>query len=84
MFGCSLKLLSLDDEEGRPVQFRRTLLNKCQEEFESGANAMKAVAEREKREKGEAEPTTPVEDLEDGEITEDEQLKRDAGTLGEN
>ena len=31
------------------MQFRRTLLNKCQEEFETGALAMKAVAEREKR-----------------------------------
>jgi hypothetical protein len=31
------------------VNFRRALLNKCQEEFDYGVNAMKAVAEREKR-----------------------------------
>jgi len=42
-------LPELEDEEGNPVQFRRTLLNKCQDEFEHGATAMKAVAEREKR-----------------------------------
>jgi translation initiation factor 4G len=43
-------LPELEDDEGNPVQFRRTLLNKCQDEFEQGAMAMKAVAEREKRE----------------------------------
>ena len=31
------------------MNFRRALLNKCQEEFDYGVNAMKAVAEREKR-----------------------------------
>jgi len=48
---CSLNpaLPSLEDEDGNPVQFRRTLLNKCQEEFERGVVAMKAVADREKR-----------------------------------
>ena len=51
LFGCSLNpaLPSLEDEDGNPVQFRRTLLNKCQEEFERGVVAMKAVADREKR-----------------------------------
>jgi hypothetical protein len=46
------------DEEGNAVQFRRTLLNKCQEEFEAGVTAMKAVSEREKqaKETGEAPP----------------------------
>ena len=40
---CSLNpaLPSLKDEEGNDVQFRRTLLNKCQEEFEAGVTAMK-------------------------------------------
>lgn len=31
------------------MNFRRALLNKCQEEFDYGVNAMKAVAERERR-----------------------------------
>ena len=57
---CRLNPLlpSLMDEEGNAVQFRRTLLNKCQEEFEAGVTAMKAVSEREKhaKEKGEAPP----------------------------
>jgi len=44
-------LPELADEEGRPVQFRRTLLNKCQEEFEAGVKAMDAVGERERRAK---------------------------------
>lgn len=43
-------LPDLTDEEGKPVNFRRALLNKCQEEFDYGVNAMKAVAERERRE----------------------------------
>jgi hypothetical protein len=37
-------------EEGKPkrkLNFRRLLLNKCQEEFEKGDAAMLAVAERE-------------------------------------
>ena len=37
------------------MQFRRTLLNKCQEEFEAGQAAMKAVNEREKHKKGDTE-----------------------------
>ena len=40
-------LPELEDEEGRPVQFRRTLLNKCQEEFDYGVQAMNAVSQRE-------------------------------------
>ena len=44
-------LPQLEDEDGNPIQFRRTLLNKCQVEFEQGALAMKAVADRERREK---------------------------------
>lgn len=40
------------------MQFRRTLLDKCQEEFEAGVTAMKAVSEREKhaKETGEVPP----------------------------
>lgn len=56
---CRLNPLlpELKDEEDNLVQFRRQLLNKCQEEFEAGAMAMKAVTEREKqnKEKGEGE-----------------------------
>jgi hypothetical protein len=40
-------------EEGKPrrkLNFRRLLLNKCQEEFEKGDAAMAAVAEREAKE----------------------------------
>jgi hypothetical protein len=42
------------EEAGKPkrkLNFRRLLLNKCQEEFEKGDAAMNAVAEREKKEK---------------------------------
>lgn len=79
-------LPELEDDDGTPVQFRRTLLNKCQEKFERGALAMKAVADREKREHekpvAEEEPVdeTPKEPLEEGEISEEqraaEELKR--------
>lgn len=41
------------DDDGNPVQFRRTLLNKCQDEFDHGVMAMKAVLDREQREKEE-------------------------------
>jgi translation initiation factor 4G len=78
-------LPELVDAEGNPLQFRRTLLNKCQVEFETGVLAMKAVADREEREKGkepveepaepEAEAKEPVEkegeEGEEGEIEED-------------
>lgn len=74
---------SLEDEEGNPVQFRRTLLNKCQEEFETGSLAMQAVAEREKREQSreggeEQEEAEKQEELEEGEITDVEKEMRDA------
>ena len=75
-------LPELEDDEGNPVQFRRTLLNKCQEEFETGASAMKAVAEREKREhdapvEAEAEEETVVE-TEEGEISDELLEKKQA------
>ena len=41
-------LPDLTDDEDNVVNFRRALLNKCQEEFDYGVCAMKAVAEREK------------------------------------
>lgn len=44
-----------DGPNAKPVDFRRLLLNKCQQEFESGAEAMKAVQEREKHDKEEKE-----------------------------
>lgn len=47
-------LPDLHDDDGNPVNFRRALLNKCQEEFDYGVNAMKAVAAREKRQQEEA------------------------------
>ena len=41
-------LPDLTDDDDNVVNFRRALLNKCQEEFDYGVCAMKAVAEREK------------------------------------
>ena len=38
------------EEGGQEITFRRVLLNKCQEEFEEGDAAMKAVEAREKAE----------------------------------
>lgn len=38
-----------DSEEAKKITFRRVLLNKCQEEFEAGDEAIKAVDAREKR-----------------------------------
>lgn len=72
-------LPALDDEEGKPVQFRRTLLNKCQDEFERGAQAMKAVAEREKRqhEAGEEHKEEEADgETEEGELTEEQREER--------
>lgn len=34
-------------ESNKPIDFRRLLLNKCQEEFEKGTLAMQAVKDRE-------------------------------------
>jgi len=71
---------ALTDDDGAPVQFRRTLLNKCQEEFQRGALAMKAVADREKREHEkpadeQVAEETPKAEAEEGEISE-EQLEK--------
>ena len=73
-------LPELEDDDGSPVQFRRTLLNKCQEEFETGAVAMKAVAERERREHDQPKGQPEVEETEteDGEITDEQREQRDA------
>jgi translation initiation factor 4G len=86
--GLNPALPELEGDDGTPVQFRRTLLNKCQEEFERGAVAMKAVAEREKRdhEKPAEEPAVepaveaPKEaaEVEEGEISLEEQEKLNA------
>lgn len=43
------------EEGGSDITFRRLLLNKCQEEFEEGDAAMKAVEAREKKEKDAAQ-----------------------------
>lgn len=42
------------------MEFRRALLNKCQDEFQEGVVAMKAVAERELRSKDGAAPDEEV------------------------
>ncbi|GIL68831.1 hypothetical protein Vafri_22062 [Volvox africanus] len=46
---------SNDPNNQKPVDFRRLLLNKCQQEFEDGVAAMKKVKEREEHNKEEAE-----------------------------
>ncbi len=46
---------SNDPSSTKPVDFRRLLLNKCQQEFEDGVAAMKKVKEREEHDKEEAE-----------------------------
>jgi translation initiation factor 4G len=53
----SLPTFTGEDEEGgtQEITFRRLLLNKCQEEFEEGDVAMKAVEAREKAEQQKAE-----------------------------
>jgi len=63
-------------EGGKDIDFRRLLLNKCQEEFEKGSKAMDNVAEREKKEAEDGDPAEgdkPKEDAgeerEEGEIT---------------
>lgn len=43
------------EEGGQEITFRRVLLNKCQEEFEEGDAAMKAVEAREKAEQEKAD-----------------------------
>ncbi|KFM26904.1 Eukaryotic translation initiation factor 4G [Auxenochlorella protothecoides] len=62
------KLPRLTDESGEVVEFRRALLNKCQDEFQEGVVAMKAVAERELRSKDGAAPDEEKDDAEEGEI----------------
>lgn len=69
-------LPSLEDDDGNPVQFRRTLLNKCQDEFDRGAKAMQAVAEREKRDDSKSTKEDERE-LEEGEITEEQRQERE-------
>lgn len=70
------ELPSLMDEEGNPVQFRRTLLNKCQEEFETGVVAMKAVAERERKAQQGSEEDKP--ETEEGEVTDEQRTAAEA------
>lgn len=55
-------LPDLTDDDDNVVNFRRALLNKCQEEFDYGVCAMKAVAEREKH-KGEEVTDQDKEDI---------------------
>mgnify|MGYP001807357910 CR=1 FL=1 len=46
---------SNDPSSNKPVDFRRMLLNKCQQEFEDGTAAMQKVKAREEHDKEEAE-----------------------------
>lgn len=58
-FDLNQSLPSFKDESGEEgameITFRRVLLNKCQEEFEEGDAAMKAVEAREKAEQEKAD-----------------------------
>lgn len=72
-------------KSNREITFRRVLLNKCQEEFESGAAAMMAVAKQvekdeadNKKKEGETEEKEDAkkEEKEEGEITMSEEMKR--------
>ncbi len=58
-FDLNKELPSFKDEAGeegaQEITFRRILLNKCQEEFEEGDAAMKAVEAREKAEQEKAD-----------------------------
>lgn len=67
-------LPDLTDEEGNPVNFRRALLNKCQEEFDYGVNAMKAVAERERREE-EGMGENVSEEIEENQMTDEDRSR---------
>lgn len=71
------ELPELEDENGKAVNFRRTLLNKCQEEFDRGALAMQAVAEREKRDGEKANDDEEERVVEEGEITEEQRQERE-------
>lgn len=79
-----------DPESEREINFKRVLLNKCQEEFERGDAAMKAIAEKEKadketgKESGKEDAEKEVgeegkdkdDEEEEGEIVEDDETKR--------
>lgn len=67
-------LPDLTDEEGNPVNFRRALLNKCQEEFDYGVNAMKAVAERERREEEGMEENVS-EEIQENQMTDEDRSR---------
>ncbi|KAI3424276.1 hypothetical protein D9Q98_009630 [Chlorella vulgaris] len=73
----------LKDEEGNDVQFRRTLLNKCQVEFEAGVTAMKAVSEREKLRKETGAAEDGQEEDEEEEEKDDEEKEEEVDERGE-
>lgn len=77
-FFCRLNpaLPDLTDDDGNPVNFRRALLNKCQEEFDYGVNAMKAVAERERREEEKDKGGRVSDDeIEDNQMTDEDRSR---------
>ncbi|CAL8464440.1 g3975 [Coccomyxa elongata] len=69
------------EDGGQEITFRRVLLNKCQEEFEEGDAAMKAVEAREKADQERADAKAAgkedeEEEKEDGEITAEDRLQK--------
>ena len=72
-FRLNPALPDLTDDDGNPVNFRRALLNKCQEEFDYGVNAMKAVAERERRAVESTDQSD--EDIDDSQMTDEDRSR---------
>lgn len=65
-----------ENPEGKRLNLRRLLLNKCQEEFEAGTAAIAAVSAREKQAEGQQEDKANGDKPEDGEITDEEVARR--------
>lgn len=73
---CVRRACSFEDLQGtgNKLSFRKVVVTKCQEEFESGAQARMLADEREAAEKAPAEPEAPKEEakeeVEEGEVVE--------------
>lgn len=63
---------------GKRMDFRRLLLNKCQEEFEKGTAAMRAVEAREAKERDEKELAEVAAKKEEGELDDSDKATKEA------
>jgi translation initiation factor 4G len=70
-----------DPNGDREVSFKRVLLNKCQEEFESGEAAMKAVAEQDERNKAESDKGSKQGEAGKTEGKEEEEEEKEEGEI---